>query len=95
MGALDRLPRMGPLLSSIQAFPFTLPPHHVREACWFCRVYAGEVEVPIRMWNEDGDKLEEENLALCRICLIRMRATLKAAEKALPKLPKVPRPKED
>lgn len=31
-------------------------------------------------------------LRLCRICLGRMRATLKLAEKTLPRPPKVPRP---
>jgi len=54
------------------------------EACDACAVYVFDV----RCSREGGYGF----LYLCRACLRRLRATLKEAEKALPKLPKRVRP---
>ena len=50
--------------------------------CSGCRVYQAAV----------GLKDFAYPLTLCRVCLPRLRTTLKAAEKALPPLPKKVRP---
>lgn len=53
--------------------------------CGFCTVYRAAVVIG------PGDNLHW----FCRDCLRRMRATLKAAEKALPPLPKQVVPREE
>ena len=64
-----------------QPFEFRIDPHDVTK-CGICFVYQSEVYAA-------------GALHLCRTCLRRMRATLKAAEKALPPLPKRVRPDDE
>lgn len=74
-------------MSETQPFKFSVQRDPTLWPCMLCRVYQAEV------WF--ADVLEHPDFALCRICLRRLRKTLKEAEKALPPLPKVARPKED
>ena len=67
-------------MSSVQSFDFSLAVPGCNP-CSLCEVYSSDVEVTSpcnRFW-----------FGLCRICLRRMRATLKEAEKALPATPKI------
>lgn len=72
-------------MSSIAPFDFlmNLQPG-VGAKCSGCRVYYAKVEL-----------LDGIDLALCEVCLNRMRTTLKSALKLIPPKPKVERPKED
>ena len=49
---------------------------------------AAQVTVRSSVWGASSTAV----VHLCRVCLVRMRATLKDAEKALPKPPKKVRP---
>ena len=69
-----------------QPFEFQVLDLGEEKSCSVCFVYQPELEVlpSSTMFM----------LRLCRVCLRRMRATLKLAEKALPPLPKRVRPTE-
>ena len=75
-------------MSEPKPFEFHVAASHVggEVCCSCCAVYRGEAFIAV-------DRVRRP-LGFCRVCLRRMRATLKAAEKALPTLPRVPRPKE-
>ena len=64
-------------MSSTQPFEFHISPDSEGDkiGCSCCTVYRGEAFVV-------SDRLRQP-FGFCRICLRRMRATLKAAEKAL------------
>lgn len=75
------------VVSETQPFEFHMERIGSRFSCSMCAVYEGEVAVhTLRV---------KRPLGFCRVCLRRMRATLKAAEKALPPLPKRTRPSEE
>ncbi len=74
-------------MSDVQPFATTTPADHV---CLACQVYRAEVVV-LDPSTQPPDT-DWTLLALCRVCLRRMRVTLKDAEKALPRLPKRVRP---
>lgn len=68
-------------MAEVQPFRFAVHEQDVESpACDFCNVYVMDVTI-------------DNMFIICRICLRRLRATLKEAEKALPRLPKVERPR--
>jgi hypothetical protein len=77
-------------VSEAQPFTFVVLDDAASGECSGCLVYAPSIRVEYRRAVIDFNGTAH----YCRICLKRMRATLKAAEKALPPLPKRVRPTE-
>jgi len=74
-----------------QAFHFGVdPPYNLR--CRFCLIYRSDVTIDPPVQDPWERAFE---LGLCRICLSRLRTTLKSAQKALPPLPKKVRPEDN
>lgn len=68
-------------MSEPQPFVYDIRPPETEVLCIACRVYSAELVVL-------GCSFDGQALALCRVCLRRLRATLKAGYKDLPPLPK-------